>query len=243
VRASLVTFLVAALALLPAAAARASGAEPTPPKHASEGVKDVYADYNADSRVAECDHTQDDLQQTRDTMTPATADDFPDFVDQVRVALHHHEQHRCANDESASSAPEATSAPPSDNGSAPAPVAPESGQLPESEGGAPESGAIPPDQAATPVPSVAPTTAPPAATAPPVATPLASATPAIAHEGHRSLTIPAIILALAALGAAVLALSAFAGRRSPRVRHAWREAAFRTRGTWADFSDWLRLGR
>jgi hypothetical protein len=222
--------------------AQAGGAEPTPPKHATQGVKDVYADYNADSRVAECDHTQDDLEQTRDTMTPATADDFPDFVDQVRVALHHHEQHRCANDESASSTPEAT--PPPDTSSAPAPVAPpESGKLPESAGGAPESGAIPPDQAATPVPSAAPTTAPPAATPPPVATPAATPAPTIAHEGHRSLTIPAIILALAALGAAVLALSALAGRRSPGVRHAWREAAFRTRGTWDDFSDWLRLGR
>jgi hypothetical protein len=65
----------------------------------------------------------------------------------------------------------------------------------------------------------------------------------ILRSGHRSLTVPAILLAIALLGAAALALSAFATRRSPRLRHAWREAAFRTRGTWADFSDWLRLGR
>ena len=37
--------------------------------------------------------------------------------------------------------------------------------------------------------------------------------------------------------------TALAGRRSPGVRHAWREAALRSRATWADFSDWLRLGR
>jgi hypothetical protein len=63
------------------------------------------------------------------------------------------------------------------------------------------------------------------------------------HAGHRSVIVPALLLALAAAGAAGLAASALAGRRSPGVRHAWREAAFRTRGTWADFSDWLRLGR
>ena len=34
-----------------------------------------------------------------------------------------------------------------------------------------------------------------------------------------------------------------ARRASPGVHHAWREAAYRTRGTWRDFSEWLRLGR
>jgi hypothetical protein len=116
----------------------------------------------------------------------------------------------------------------------------ESGQLPESEGDARQGGAVPPVPAVTPTPSAAPTTAPPATTPPPAAP---TPTPVITHEGHRSVTIPAIILALAVLGALALALSALAGRRSPGVRHAWREAAFRTRGTWADFSDWLRLGR
>ena len=120
----------------------------------------------------------------------------------------------------------------------PSPAAPESGQLPKSESDAPQGGAV------TPIPTAQPTTAPPAATpAPAAAAPTPTPTPAITHTGHRSLTIPAIILALAGLGALALALFAVAGRRSPGVRHAWREAAFRTRGTWADFSDWLRLGR
>jgi hypothetical protein len=65
----------------------------------------------------------------------------------------------------------------------------------------------------------------------------------IVHAGRRSLTVPAILVAIALLGAAALAISALAARRDGRLRHAWREAAFRTRGTWADFSDWLRLGR
>jgi hypothetical protein len=89
----------------------------------------------------------------------------------------------------------------------------------------------------TPVPTVAPA-AP--ATPPAAATPVAQV---VVHSGHRSLTVPLILIAIALLGAAFLALSALLARRNPRVAHAWREAAYRTRGTWADFSDWLRLGR
>jgi hypothetical protein len=58
--------------------------------------------------------------------------------------------------------------------------------------------------------------------------------------------VPAILLGLVALGAAGAAGSALLGTRSARfagVGLAWREAAFRTRGTWGDFTDWLRLGR
>jgi hypothetical protein len=41
-------------------------------------------------------------------------------------------------------------------------------------------------------------------------------------------------------------LSALAARHSERfagVSQAWREAAWRTSGTWSDFTDWLRPGR
>jgi hypothetical protein len=65
-------------------------------------------------------------------------------------------------------------------------------------------------------------------------------------SADRDLTLPGALLAAALLGAILLALSALAASRSPRLagmRHAWREAGHRTRGTWSDFSDWLRLGR
>jgi CBS-domain-containing membrane protein len=83
----------------------------------------------------------------------------------------------------------------------------------------------------------------PAATPPPATAAATPGQPVVAHAGHRSILVPALLLAIALIGAAALAASALAGRRSPGVRHAWREAAYRTRGTWADFSDWLRLGR
>ena len=45
------------------------------------------------------------------------------------------------------------------------------------------------------------------------------------------------------LCAVALALFPLAARNNPRLDAAWREAAFRTRATWTDFTDWLRLGR
>ena len=65
----------------------------------------------------------------------------------------------------------------------------------------------------------------------------------VTRSGTDGLLIPGILLGIALLGALALGAFALAARRSPRFEHAWREAAFRTRGTWADFSDWLKLGR
>jgi hypothetical protein len=69
----------------------------------------------------------------------------------------------------------------------------------------------------------------------------------VQHErADRNLTVPGALLGAAVLVALLLGISAIAAARSPRlagVNHAWREAAYRTRGTWRDFSEWLRLGR
>jgi hypothetical protein len=69
----------------------------------------------------------------------------------------------------------------------------------------------------------------------------------VARPGSEpSLLIPAILAGLALLGAAGAGGSALLGTRSARfagVGQAWREAAFRARGTWGDFTDWMRLGR
>ena len=74
-------------------------------------------------------------------------------------------------------------------------------------------------------------------------TPTPSPTPVVVTRSSTDeLLVPGIIVGIALLGAAALAATAF-GNRSPRVKHAWSEALFRTRSTWADFSDWLKLGR
>jgi hypothetical protein len=84
-----------------------------------------------------------------------------------------------------------------------------------------------------------PTAAPPAA----ATTPAPSPTPAIVTRSSADgLLVPGILIAVALLGAAALAFSALRGG-SPGVQHAWSEALYRTRSTWADFSDWLKFGR
>jgi hypothetical protein len=232
-RARSITAVVAALALLQAAPADAAG--PQPPAHASPGVATVYADFDADNALSGCRHTLADLQETQRTLTPAVADGYPAFADAVRAAIAHHQAKTCPNDRAATPTPTPT---------ATATPTPESGQLPPGTGGGSGGGAVPPAPAITPTATAiaVPTTTPPP-TEPPIAVAPTPTPAVVTHEGHRSLTLPLLLIALAGLGAGALAASALAGRRSPGVRHAWREAAHRTRGTWADFSDWLRLGR
>ena len=64
----------------------------------------------------------------------------------------------------------------------------------------------------------------------------------VSRSSTAGLLLPGILIGVALLGAAALALAAVTGR-SPRTRQAFSEAGYRVKGTWADFSDWLRLGR
>src|SRR5690348_10585758 len=95
-RARSITAVVAALALLPVAPARAAG--PQPPADAAAGVKSVYQDFDADQQLTQCAHTLTDLRQAYATMTPAVADGFPRFRDEVRTSIRKHEAKACAND-------------------------------------------------------------------------------------------------------------------------------------------------
>ena len=239
-----ITVFAVALALLAAVAPPAARAQDKFPAD----VQKVYDDYRSDGVIEVCDHTQATLESTRDTIKPDFDRDYPDFREAVEAGIDKHKDGGCGGDDSSTTdssgggtPPAATSTP----GSGTSTVAPpaesatpdadaESGTLPQATATVPPEDAIPPQAGATPVPTV-----PPAA---PAATPT-PAEPKIVHSGHRSLTLPIVLIAIALLGLIALALSALFARRNPRLRHAWREAAFRTRGTWADFSDWLRLGR
>ena len=242
-----ITVLAVALALLAAAPAARAAQDNWP-----ADVQKVYDDYRMDGVISVCDHTQATLENTRDTIKPDFDRDYPDFREAVEAGIDEHKSGGCGGDSSTGSSgggtpPAATSTPDAGTGTTAPPAATatpdtgsgtgtESGTLPDASPTptVPPEDAIPPQTGATPVPTV-----PPAA---PAATPTpAEAT--IVHAGHRSLTLPILVLAIALIGAVALALSALLAKRNPRVRQAWREAAFRTRGTWADFSDWLRLGR
>jgi hypothetical protein len=238
-----ITVFAVALALLAAVAPAAWAQDDSFPAD----VQKVYTDYRTDGVIDVCDHTEATLASTRDTIKPDFDRDYPDFREAVEAGIDKHKDGGCSGDSSDSSGggtpPPATSTPDAGTTSPPASTAApdtgtESGTLPDASptpaATVPPEDAIPPQNGATPVPTVPP--AAPAATPPPVQQ-------QVVHAGHRSLTLPIILLAIALLGALVLALSALLARRNPRLQHAWREAAFRTRGTWADFSDWLRLGR
>jgi hypothetical protein len=267
-----ITALVAALALLAALPAAAKAQDPTPtptataqqsqddgsaakaPDDASKEVKAIYTDYSRDGVIDVCDHTRANLQKTLDTIEPDFDRDFPDFREAIEAGIQRHDDGKC--DSEATPTPTATASP----GATPT-ASPDSGALPTPEPDASSddgSGAIPPpDDGSSPPPDDG--TLPPAedgsaavppAPTPTVAPPVAAATPTpvptpviVTRSGTDGLLIPGILIAVALLGAGLLAALAFGGRGSPRMRHAWNEAAYRTRGMWADFSDWLRIGR
>jgi hypothetical protein len=252
----LIAALVAALALVVAAPAFAQDPTATaspgqPPANASAAVKKIYSDYRDDGTVAVCKHARADLQKALDTIEKQFDIDYPDFRDELKAGIQEHDKGRCPDDSptpaptamaTAAPAPSVTAAPSTESGTLP----PSTGGGKGGGGGAtpPESGALPPTDSPTPGATVAPPPVATATVAPPAPTPVASATPAIVtRSGTDRLLIPGILVGLALLGAAALALSAVFARRNPTWDHAWREAGMRVRGTWADFSDWLRLGR
>jgi len=246
----LIVALAAALALLVAAPALAQDPTATapaaqPPANASAGVKKIYSDYRDTGTVHACKHARDDLQDALDTIQDQFNVDHPHFRVALNAGIEDHNAGKCPQDArtpaaTESLAPSATAAPTTESGTLP----------PSSTGGNGGGGATPPESgtiAPSETPTAGATVAPPAPTAtaaPPVVTPGPSATPVIVTSSRTDdLLIPGILVGLALLGAAALALSAIFARRNPTVEAAWREAGMRVRGTWADFSDWLRLGR
>jgi hypothetical protein len=238
------TAVLAALALL--AAAPAASRAQDPPADASREVEQIYDDYSDDGVIDPCQHKLEDLQVALDTIEPEMDQDYPDFRAALEAGINDHFTDSC-ND--ASEEPSATATP---GATADPSATPDSGEIPPTDDG--DTGAIPPvDDGTLPpedpgaLPEAGATAAPPAVTAaPPTAatTPAASATPVVVSQSRTDgLLIPGILLAIALLGGLALGGFALAARRSPRFEHAWREAALRTRGTWADFSDWLKLGR
>jgi hypothetical protein len=267
-----ITALVAALALLAVTPAAPYAQTPTPtptaatsqqddegaaeaPADASKEVKAIYTDYRRDGRIEACDHASEDLQEALDTIEPDFDRDFPDFREALEAGIRTHDRNRCEDDD-AEPTPTATATPDDSTTSQPTPT-PDDGTLPDpdtggtDDGGAlpPEDGTLPPDDGgALPEDGTLPQEGaipPPAATPTPLpsTTPTPSPTPAIVtRSGVDGLLIPGIMIGVALLGAAALAFSAIRGG-NPRVQHAWSEALYRARGTWADFSDWLRMGR
>lgn len=209
---------------------------------------DVFKDFQKDGVVDACAFSAAELKEARRKVTPDIEQYAPDFPAAITLALESRSNGNCAK----KAAPGAGTK--QDSGAAAAPAggggsgsaAPATG----SAGGAPDASGTPAPaataQTQTPQPNPAP--APAAAAADGAIRQAALAEP----TSGRSDGLPAAVVGLGALAGflAVLAIAwliaralAWEPRSWPRVRHAWQEAGWRMSGTWADFTDWVRLGR
>jgi hypothetical protein len=240
--------LVVALALLtslPAGAAAELSREP----------QKVYDDYRSDAAIEPCGHTVAVYRRTLRQITPDIEEETPAFRPAVEAALRERERGRqdCLEQDSPTqpgtdgggaaggAAGGQTPSPPAQ----PAPPAPSAEPAqPAKPAPAPEGGNAAPAPEATPTPTVAP--------APPVtdsALP-APAAPVLLNRPHEGTPVGVLIaLGLLALSALLAVLALLARRfgwgeeRFAGPRHAWGEASYRAGATWADFVDWIRLGR
>lgn len=120
-------------------------------------------------------------------------------------------------------------------------------------GGAAVPESAPPPVTTTPAPAAtAPTTTAPATPVTPTTTapaPTQQQQPAATSGGHDRKPLIVALIAAGALVLLALLLWGLARSRgwdpvwNARMRHAWGEAGYRTTSTWAEFTDWLRLGR
>jgi hypothetical protein len=234
----------------------------------AKSVRRIYRDFERDGRIDDCDHTVKALKRARRSIEDSYKEEYPDFRDALTAALERHDSGKCEEQEQqledsnsdATPTPTATATPaPSAPAPAPAPAAPppssspDSGTLPDfGAGGGGSSGGsggdpgsvdpLPSQPGEDAIPEGTPSPAPTAA-ATPVPPPKLIVTRAAASP---DMFVPGTLLAVALVGLLIAAMSALASKRGGRfagVGHAWREAAWRSSGTWSDFTDWLRSRR
>jgi hypothetical protein len=197
-------------------------------------IRKVFNDYGADGLISPCKHTVGELERTKAAIPPDIDQYAPDFPPLVDLALEAHARGECA-------------------GKKPQPVTNEP-LVPVR----PRTPAATPKPGRTPVPTKTVVSEPPetgAAVVPsstPPGPPRADAQVRKVSDARPANDTPAPVWMLG-LGAGLLALALIAVLVAGRTRrgeaafehfrHAWGEAAWRTSGTWVDFTDWVRAGR
>lgn len=192
----------------------------------ANAFSNVYDAYRNSGRIDPCRFSEQVLRQARDQVPPDIMQYAPDFPAALDAALQARARGACGPKGTAAPAPAPAAAPPS------APSGP---------------------SAAVPVAHTAPAaTAPTATPAPPaVAQSLAPALP-VASRTRTGGGAPAAVIALAlvaailALASGIYGLARWRGWNPPWLQylsHAFAEAGFHAEATWAEFTDWVRLGR
>jgi hypothetical protein len=233
-------------------------------------VRRIYRDFEKDGRIAACDHTPKALKLTLDSISDEYNQDYPDFKDALKAAIRANKKHQCDVEPTPTPTPTASATPAPSNPSPTIPTAPAPTSTPfPTPSSTPESGSIPglggsfdngnggggkgskPKGGTTPTPgpgegAIPEGTPQPTPTPTPSTGPLPPKLVVTRASAEPNLFVPGTMLGISLLGLLFAALSAFAARRSDRlagVGQAWREAGFRASGAWAEFKDWLRLGR
>jgi hypothetical protein len=186
-----------------------------------DSVRKVYDDFTTDGKIDACKHSAEELREAEQKLPRDLEKLAPNFPAAIAAAL---EERANCDDQGATASPSASpSATPT-----PTPI--------------PTPTPSPAEGQQQPAPAATPTPSPP----PPAATP----EPAAAQAASDEVPIGAIALGALALAVAIAGLTLLVMNRSDkgqdrlaRVRHTWGEAAYRSGGAWADFKDWVRLGR
>jgi hypothetical protein len=231
----------------------------------SRDAQKVYDDYRSDAAIQPCDHTVAVYHRTLREITPAVEEEAPAFRPAVEAALRERNRGRrnCLEQDSPTqpgtsggsaggtangTTPPATQPAPAAPAAKPPATAPPSSAAPAPgpahAAPAPAPGKSAPAPQPTPTPTVAP--------APPVTSsaPPPPAEVVLLDHPHEGTPMGLLIaLGLVALSVLLIALALLARRlgwgeeRLAGPRHAWGEATYRAGATWADFVDWIRLGR
>jgi len=205
------------------------------PSALADSFDQVFKDYTNDGRIDPCKHSAKALAQAKDDVPPDIeqyAPDFPEALDEAIEARARGKCRRAARETAPAPPPTATTGTPA--------APPPSGTTGAtgSTGAATASPGEPPAPAATNGPAGAPSDD---------AITRAAAGDRSSDSGAPApLIFLAVLAGLLALGGAAYGIARWRAWEPPwalRTRHALGEAGWRASATWADFTDWLRLGR
>lgn len=225
-----ISIFLAACALSLAAAA---------PAHA-DLLSTMLNDYTQDGRLDPCKYSEKQLRELKD-LIPNDILQYADFDDAVDDALAKRAQGACKTGGSSQSG---ATAPPAAGGSGTAPPPPAAGAVQPPPASGTPAPAAPAAAQPPPTPGTAPTAAPDVAARDAIGAAARATDPATgAPFPLLALALLAALLAIGTLAYGLVRWRAWEPAWAGRLRHSAGEAGWRASSTWAEFTDFVRLGR